>query len=502
MSQHTLLPLSSSVRPLLVVFLYLFNMYTYGTQVSSSSVSGGSGPRDVLWERALASLPEPLLRALLDADLGDALTLQNYPRMEGHVLEEMFGGGLVGAGGTASSDASSSTQPTIISTTTCTLEADGVVGVGGDPRTDHSLFVEETEKCDEMAATFPPYRPGRLATQTATTESVPVSPALHTVSTDHSHGSAVLDGLPSESPVHADGLPSSAVFESSSLLDRIFQKKYSIGILRDFHTGESSESLRQSQLDQVQIVPATLIPSELSAHQMAARSDGSLARSRVDGHPTSALSLQDKQLLRKYSIPVSIDTTITAAERSLVQSERDGCTIRSEGPQKAEYRAKVEQTDSRISDSNARGSADQLVRISSSVSKDSGETDPKRRRRIGKFGVKKEPREDCGGTSDLKNVESQIAAWSPNIPLDSRDSFVVQKCGVTDMVNLYVTLLMDKVIPAGFLPEFVLLEHSLKVSSRRFMNQATSRSDAEAERLLAIDKKQKDTQSSYFLCCV
>ena len=225
MSQHTLLPLSSSVRPLLVVFLYLFNMYTYGTQVSSSSVSGGSGPRDVLWERALASLPEPLLRALLDADLGDALTLQNYPRMEGHVLEEMFGGCLVGAGGTASSDATSSTQPTTISTTTGTLTADDVVGVGGDPRTDHTLFVGETEKCGEMAATFPPYRPGGLATQTATTESVPVSPALLTDSTDHSHGCAVLDGLPSESPVHADGLPSSAVFDSSSLLDRIFQKK-------------------------------------------------------------------------------------------------------------------------------------------------------------------------------------------------------------------------------------------------------------------------------------
>ena len=183
-----------------------------------------------------------------------------------------------------------------------------------------------------------------------------------------------------------------------------FRRKYSIGILRDFHTGESSESLRQSQLDQVQIVPATLIPSELSALQMAARSDGSLARSWVDGHPISALSLQDKVLLRKYSIPVSTDMTITAAEKSLVQSERDECKIRSEGPQKAEYRAKVVQTDPSVFGSNARGSADPLVPISSSVSKDSelpniGEAGPKRRRRIGKVGVKKEPREDCGGTS-------------------------------------------------------------------------------------------------------
>ena len=89
----------------------------------------------------------------------------------------------------------------------------------------------------------------------------------------------------------------------------------------------------EKMLDQVQIVPATLIPSELSAHQMAARSDGSLARSGVDGHPISALSLQDKVLLRKYSIPVSTGTSITVAETHLVKSERDGCTIRSEGPQ-------------------------------------------------------------------------------------------------------------------------------------------------------------------------
>ena len=141
-SQHTLLPLSSSVRPLLVVYLHLFNMYTYGTQVSSSSVSGGSsGPRDVLWEHALASLPEPLLRALRDADLGNATTLQNYPRMEGHVLEEMLDWGGAGAGGTASSDAASSSN----SCTTYGHEVQaqvlewGGVNEGGDPKTDQAL---------------------------------------------------------------------------------------------------------------------------------------------------------------------------------------------------------------------------------------------------------------------------------------------------------------------------------------------------------------------------
>ena len=380
MSQHTLLPLSSSVRPLLVVYLHLFNMYTYGTQVCSSSVSGGSsGPRDVLWERALASLPEPLLRGLRDADLGSATTLQNYPRMEGHVLEEMLDWGGAGAGGTASSDAASSSN----SCTTyghevqaqvlewCVVKEGGdpktdqeasVDDKGGDPRTDRASSKDESVLCREMAATCPPYRPGAVAPQTAMS-SASASAVLASVDDEHP------DEFPSESPVLRDGLPGLASMkgeanpDGSSLLDRILQRRFSTGILRDFHTGESSESLRQSQLDQVQIVPATLIPSELSAHQMAARSDGSLAQPRADGRPVSALSLQDKVLLRKYSIPVSTDMTITAAEKSLVQSERDGLTIRSEGLQRAEDMSCMDQTYSTVFDSTAQGSSIPLVQI-------------------------------------------------------------------------------------------------------------------------------------------
>ena len=136
-------------------------------------------------------------------------------------------------------------------------------------------------------------------------------PITHTVASFLMNSRAKIqcfpDGLPSESPEHADGLPCSAVFENSSFLDRILQKRYSIGILRDFHVGESSESLRQSQLDQVQIVPATLISSELSAHQMAARSDGSLARSGVDDH------------YRIYSYCASILFLFLLVRRSLLQ---------------------------------------------------------------------------------------------------------------------------------------------------------------------------------------
>ena len=249
---------------------------------------------------------------------------------------------------------------------------------GGDPRTDHaSLVVVKDSRCSTvMAATCPPYRPGRLASATALSNSSATASAMLAADDELS------DGFPS-SPACRDELPSSACEanpDGSSLLDRILQRRHSIGILRDFHSGESSESLRQLQLDQVQIVPATLIPSEVSAHQMAARSDGSLARSRVDGRPISALSLQDKVLLRKYSIPVSTDTLIISAETSLVKSERDGCTIRSEGPQRAEDILRVDQTDTIVFDAITRGSTGSLVQFPSSVSKDS-ELEPRRNRK-------------------------------------------------------------------------------------------------------------------------
>ena len=97
-------------------------------------------------------------------------------------------------------------------------------------------------------------------------------------------------------------------------------------------------------------------------------------------------------------------------------------------------------------------------------------------------------------TSDLKIAKFQIPTWCQNTPLDTRDFSVVRKCGVTDMVLLYITLVSDRAIPAGFLAEFLTLEHSLKLSSRRSINIAASLSDAEAERLLVLNKKQRDAQ--------
>ena len=84
----------------------------------------------------------------------------------------------------------------------------------------------------------------------------------------------------------------------------------------------------------------------------------------------------------------------TVAETNLVKSERDGCTIRSEELQRAEDIPRVEQTTITGLDSTSRYSTGLACQILSSSPKDAelpnaGETDPKRRRRIGKAGPRR-----------------------------------------------------------------------------------------------------------------
>ena len=404
--------------PFSVVVAVLFVTSMSGwSRPSSSSVSG-----DGFWKRALSALPVALADGLRTAELDDPTVLASYPRMD---LEEAVLGlrglscttadGMDPAprGSTLRQTAGASSDATSPRNSTSTY-GHGLHGralewcgtdVGGDPRTVHASFNRDrattrrpfkhpwcerwasrkptTRPCKltgaatqgptmhpwfvrlkqvgGMAATCPPYRPGRLATETATS-SASASPAL-LATVDH----ALPDGFPSDSAVRPDGFPCpadlkrEANFEGSSLLDRILQRRFSIGILRDFRTVESSESLRQSQFERVQNVPATVIPSELSAHQMAARSDGSLIQPRADGRPVASLSLQDKALLRKYSISGPSDGLNTAANARLVQNEHDGLMIRSEGSQRAKDILRVDRTDPAVFLSMAHTPADPLI---------------------------------------------------------------------------------------------------------------------------------------------
>ena len=156
--------------------------------MSSSSVPNVG--RDVLWERAVASLPPPLAEALRSVGLDDPNVLVDYPRS---TLEELGGttdltpggGNVLAPSGAASSGKCTTTsgilyllqlpngplclwaasQKTVHASFTSetggdprTDHASLVVVKGGDPRTDHaSLCASDTRA---MAATCCPCRPG------------------------------------------------------------------------------------------------------------------------------------------------------------------------------------------------------------------------------------------------------------------------------------------------------------------------------------------------------
>ena len=120
-------------------------------------------------------------------------------------------------------------------------------------------------------------------------------------------------------------------FGGSSIIDPSLHRRFGMGFSRTFHGVEKPEDLRQSLLERVQNLPASVNPSELSAHQMAERSPDPLGQERVDGHPIGHLSLLDRALLRKYSIPGRPDGLQRESYLTKVQNKRDGFKFKRRG---------------------------------------------------------------------------------------------------------------------------------------------------------------------------
>ena len=76
-------------------------------------------------------------------------------------------------------------------------------------------------------------------------------------------------------------------------------------------------------------------------------------------------------------------------------------------------------------------------------------------------------------------------------PLQDADRLIVERYGFTNYVLLYFTLVTDKVLPHGYLADFVKLEQAARRSAERKQKLATKISDAEAEMQLTISRKQK-----------
>ena len=128
--------------------------------------------------------------------------------------------------------------------------------------------LKQDDDGESMAATCPPYRPGAVSPQTA----ISVSPAL-SPDTCLSHP---LDPEEPDELTHVDGpsvpdeLPSAGETDMNTTSD--CETTLFTGISR---IAEKSEELREPDFE-VQIVPASVSSSELSAHQMGVALAGTL----------------------------------------------------------------------------------------------------------------------------------------------------------------------------------------------------------------------------------
>ena len=347
----------------------------------SSSVSGVT--HDVLWERALASLPAPLVRALRDTGLADASVLLAYP------LEEEFEGsesGQQGRGLEAPSGAASTTQRPSLQSGSSVASAAIMTASCGDSSVASPVLVLDAGSRSEASASgsaasatdgrvlekgrrpenrpvvgrsYSPLREG-LASPTATSpvsvrqstassvenstgHDVPVALPLHTTNGDARDG---LLGNSAEKAVKVtgSGLPGDEMMELASpksaqsitlsgrdgteLATPKTAKNARVALsladrllLRRFAVGDkNSKNSRGSSEDPVHAVDGHC----MSADQLG--QSGLITGTRVDGHP---VLLSDRILERRFSV------TTTAQEKPEEQS--DGC-----GSQASMVQAKVE----------------------------------------------------------------------------------------------------------------------------------------------------------------
>ena len=409
------------------------------------------------------------------------------------------------------------------------VKTDHFVPSGGDVKTDHFPFsAQMLGVVDEMAATCPPYRPGRLATETAL---VLVSPALHTdLAFSHGHDPVHLDGFPSSQlasvpvlsdgfpslfdPVHLDEFPSSAElpedrggFPSSDYLDSTLDDKSTVftPILR---IAENSERLRESDFG-VQIVPASRSPSELGAHQMGLSLAGT-SRLKIEpiastgildiGEPVE-LSISDRVLLRRFNSSEqgkedSQNTASFKQEDSKTVSRVDG---HSPEPSLSLYdrmllrKYSVPGMETTLSHSSTLASSPLISLPAESMKK--------RRRLYQKGKLNKDVTR-----ADLRNENSQDQESSPGgFPSTVAEppvragpiiSHSAPSSELTHFTLLYYTLVQDGALPLGHLREFMSLETPARRAANRLQTHAASISDSMASTALSALRRESEHRQS------
>ena len=353
---------------------------------------------------------------------------------------------------------------------------------------------------------------GGLAIQTA----IP-SPACTDlgISAAFAHDAEVRDGCPSvaedsvhpdgltsilEDPIHRDGCPmSSELSECRDGFPRSGDTEYSDTVfLRDFHTDENSERVRQWDSG-VQIVPASRSPSELSAHQMGLSLAGTirLKLEPIGVDPTGTLdigesvqlSISDGALLRKYESSEQVKEDVQRAgtykqENSTSVSRVDG---HSPKPTLSLY-------DRMLFRKYPDLGSDSMLSYSSTLVSPPvahpGESVKKRRRFYGKGKSNKatarpdpqnensqdQERSPCGFTS--KVVEPPVRVGSIISPALTSEP--------PDFTLLYYTLVQDGALPLGYLREFMSLETPARRAANRLQASAASVSDSMASMALPL----------------
>ena len=505
--------------------------------------------RDVLWERALASLPPPLLVALRSAGLNPSVLVE-YPRNTQEELECGLGRTLVGLDALAPSGATSSSQRTDTyghSLPVLALEWPGVASgsgvvketggdpktvqfvpsggevktdhtggdprtvpfvpsggevktdhTGGDPKTDQASFVCETLTDVGMAATCPPYRLGRLASATAMS-SDPVPTAV----LDFSVGSADPDEFSTVAACDEllDGFPS-----ISEDLDGLLRCESTV-FTPILHISENSERLRESDFG-VQIVPACGSPSELSAHQMGLSLAGTTRLKTEPTAPTGILNIEEPinmsiadRVLRRFNTSeqgkeVSQNSASFEQEDSKTVSRVDGY------PQ--------EQSMSLFDRMLLRKYPDAATKTIPSISSSMASAPP-----VAHSGgsVKKRRRFYVNGKSDKANVgavarneESPDHGGSPcgftskvvEPPVHSGPAISqsIPVSGLFDFTLLYYTLVLDNAIPLGYLEDFRSLEAPTRRAVKRLQTHAASISDSMASTALSALRRESELRES------
>ena len=311
-----------------------------------------------------------------------------------------------------------------------------------------------------------------------------------------------LDGFPSTAE-GLDGLPSSADSKGrehpeGTNQDSTLDGKSTV-FTRILHVAEESERLRQSDPG-VQNMPASRSPSELSAHQMGLPLAGTV---RLKSEPVSIdpmstlaigdltqLSISDRALLRKYKSSGQAQELPRQAE---TYNDNTAAVRRVDG-HSPELRISLYDRILLRKYSIPGTSVSPVVPLPIESTK-------KRRRFHQKGKLIEEATKEVSGHENCQDQEGSPCGFSsqvaePPVRAATIISHSVPSPVLSHFTLLYYTLVWDGALPLGYLQEFISLEAPARRSANRLQASAVAVSDsAESMTLVALRRESEHRAS-------